>query len=463
MLLFDNKATSSSNSAGNFSASRRKYGAAAQIKKGGMHMYATKEIIERMVADRRHIHKRPEEGWTEFETTAFVVERLRSLGFEVLTGPKILNTAFVMGRDPELVKSAQERARQHGISEALLAEMDGWTGAVAVFDTSRPGPVTAFRMDLDCVCVQETDDPSHEANLGGYASERPGLMHACGHDGHTAVGLAVAEWVKEHADELCGRFKFIFQPAEEGTRGAEPLAESGVADDIDYLVCSHIGTGYKIGEIAVCHRGFLATTKIDVRFTGRAAHAGTAPEKGRSALLAAASCATLLSGISRSAQGDTRISIGRLVAGEGRNVVPVHAYMQLETRGTTEEVNQFMVENVHRIVEGTAKSFDVEASIEPVGHATVLEADQEVTDDLMAIAKEIPFVHKVDRNDGITGSEDVTMICRRVRAHGGKVGFFIFGCNEHGHHKGDFCIQDEESLREAFEMDVRFVLRKNRR
>ena len=93
--------------------------------------------------------------------------------------------------------------------------------------------------------MQETDDPSHEANLGGYASERPGLMHACGHDGHTAVGLAVAEWVKEHADELCGRFKFIFQPAEEGTRGAEPLAESGVADDIDYLVAEQgITLGY---------------------------------------------------------------------------------------------------------------------------------------------------------------------------------------------------------------------------
>lgn len=426
-------------------------------------MYATEQIIGQMVADRRHIHKRPEEGWTEFETTAFVVERLRALGLEVLTGPRILNTAFAMGRDPALVKAAEDRARRAGVSEALLAEMDGWTGAVAVFDTGRPGPVTAFRADLDCVCVEETKDPAHEANVGGFASECPGLMHACGHDGHTAVLLSVAKWVKDHADELCGRFKFLFQPAEEGTRGGEPLAESGIADDIDYLVGSHVGTGYKLGEIAVCHRGFLATTKLDVRFTGRAAHAGTAPEKGRSALLAAASCATLLSGISRSAQGDTRISIGRLVAGEGRNVVPVNAYLQLETRGSSEEVNQFMVDNVRRIVAGTAQSFEVEASVEPVGHATVLEADDEVTDDLLAVAREIPFIHKVERNDGIAGSEDVTMICRRVRAHGGKVGFYIFGCNEHGHHKGDFCLQDEESLREAFEMDVRFLLRKNRR
>ena len=84
------------------------------------------------------------------------------------------------------------------------------------------------------------------------------------------------------------------------------------------------------------------------------------------------------------------------------------------------------------------------------------------TDDLMAIAKEIPFVHKVERNDGITGSEDVTMICRRVRAHGGKVGFFIFGCNEHGHHKGDFEIQDSESMPEAFEMFTRFLLKTNK-
>lgn len=426
-----------------------------------MTIYCTESIRKEMVETRRHIHKRPEEGWTEFETTAYIIEKLRGWGLEVLCGPKIINPAYVMGRNPELVEKAQARARAHGVSEALLAEMNGWTGAVAVLDTGRPGPVTAFRVDIDCVCVQETSDPAHEANAGGYASEREGLMHACGHDGHLSVGLALAHWAAEHKNALKGKLKIIFQPAEEGTRGALPIAESGVADDVDYLVCSHIGTGCRLGEIGICRRGFLATTKFDIRFKGTPAHAGSNPEKGRSALLAACSCATMLAGIPRSGEGDTRISIGRISAGEGRNVVPVHAYLQIETRGASEAVNQYMADYVARIVRGCAEAYDVESEIEKVGQATTLNADPDISNELEQIAEGIPFIHKVMPRDDISGSEDCTLIGRRVQAHGGKFGFFIFGCNEHGHHKGDFCIQDSESLPEAFEMDARFLLLKN--
>ena len=414
-----------------------------------------------MTASRRHIHKRPEEGWTEFETTAWVVEHLQALGFEVLCGREVINPDFVMGRDPKKVEEAQKRARAHGVPEALLERLGGYTGAVGIWKTGRPGPVTAFRYDLDCVLVQETDAPGHEANAGGYASERPGLMHACGHDGHLSVGLGVAHWVKDHAGELCGTIKLIFQPAEEGTRGARPLAESGILDDVDYIVCAHIGSGCPLNEIGICHSGFLATTKIDVRFEGTPAHAGANPEKGRSALLAACSTATMLAGIPRSSRGDTRISIGRIDAGEGRNVVPAHAMLQIETRGSTEEVNRFMVDYVERIVKGNALSYDVKSSFEKVGEATVLTADQEITDELTDIAHKIPYIKSVIRNDHISGSEDCTLLISRVRAHGGKAGFFLFGCNQNGHHKGDFAIQDEQSLPEAFDMFTEFLCRRN--
>lgn len=424
-------------------------------------MNALQSYYDEMVQNRRCLHKRPEEGWTEFETTAFLVHRLRALGCDVHLGPEIFNASYAMGRKPELIEEAVARAAERGVSQDLLSEMDGWTGCVAIVDTGRPGPVTGFRVDIDCVCVQETNDPKHEANVGGYASERPGLMHACGHDGHTAVGLSLAHWVVDHKNELCGKIKLFFQPAEEGTRGGLPLAKGGFLDDVDYLVCSHIGTGFRLGEIAICEKGFFATTKFDIRFTGKPAHAGTAPEKGRSALLAAATAATSLAGISRSGEGDTRISIGKLVAGEGRNVVPVHAYMQIETRGVTESVNQFMGQSVERIVRGIAEAYEVDFSIERVGQATNLVTDPSVCADLQKIAKEIPFVRKVTVCNEITGSEDCTWLCREVLARGGKTGFFIFGCNEHGHHKGDFCIQDEQSLPEAFEMDRRFILLKN--
>ena len=424
-------------------------------------MNCNEHYTAEMVANRRHIHQRPEEGWTEFETTAYLVQKLRSFGFEVLDGKAILNTDFVMGRDPELVAKAEKRALEHGVSQAFLDELQHYTGCVAIWKTGRPGPVTAFRYDIDCVLVQETDAPDHEANQGHFASERPGLMHACGHDGHMSVGLGVAQWIADHKDELCGTIKLLFQPAEEGTRGGLPLSESGLVDDVNYLVCAHIGTCCKLGEIGICAKGFLATTKLDIRFTGTPAHAGSNPEKGRSALLAACSAAQMMAGIPRSSQGDTRISIGRLDAGEGRNVVPAHAYMQVETRGTTEEVNAYMAAYVERIVKGAAEAYDVQSSIAKVGAATTLATDPDVVADLTSIAKSIPFIHSVDRYDNVSGSEDCTFLVRRVRAHGGKAGFFLFGCNQHGHHRGDFTIQDTQSLPEAFEMFTRFLQLKN--
>lgn len=416
---------------------------------------------QEMVQFRRRIHKRPEEGWTEFETMNIVVTRLRELDFQVIMGTKAVNPKYVMGRDPQLVEQAMQRAKDHGVSQAFLDETEGYTGCVAIFNTGRPGPVTLFRHDMDCVLVQETDDPKHESNAQGYCSERAGLMHACGHDGHTAVGLGLAHWIVDHQNELSGTIKLLFQPAEEGTRGGLPMSESGLLDDVDYIVCSHIGTNCQLGEIGICRKGFLATAKIDLSFTGIPAHAGSDPEKGRSALLAACNVATTLAGIPRNSQGDTRISIGKLSAGEGRNVVPVHAKMQIEVRGQTEEVNQYMVENVQRIVKGVAEAYDVQYTFEKVGAATTLETSPEVSDTLEAIAKDLPFIKRIVPSDGISGSEDCTWLIRKVLSHGGKAGFFIFGCNQHGHHRGDFEIQDEQSLPEAFEMFSRFLLIKN--
>ena len=90
--------------------------------------------------------------------------------------------------------------------------MQGYTGALAVLDTGRPGTVTALRFDIDALCVPETTDPDHIPNREGFASEHPGLMHACGHDCHAGVGMALAHWAADHRDELCGVIKFVFQP-----------------------------------------------------------------------------------------------------------------------------------------------------------------------------------------------------------------------------------------------------------
>ena len=128
------------------------------------------QYYEEMVRNRRELHKRPEEGWTEFETTYFVVSFLRKLGLPVTVGKANINESEVLGRDPQLVKDGMVRALKHGVPQSFLDETEGYTGAVAVLDTGRPGPTTAFRADMDCVLVRETDDEAHLPNRLGFAS-----------------------------------------------------------------------------------------------------------------------------------------------------------------------------------------------------------------------------------------------------------------------------------------------------
>ena len=126
-----------------------------------MTAYTEKQYVEEMIATRRKIHQTPEEGWTEFQTTWLVAERLRALGLKVLLGTQVINPKAVMGRDPKLVEAAIKRALAAGVPQSFIDETGGYTGAVAVLETGRPGPVTAFRSDMDCVLVTESDSPDH--------------------------------------------------------------------------------------------------------------------------------------------------------------------------------------------------------------------------------------------------------------------------------------------------------------
>ena len=255
---------------------------------------------------------------------------------------------------------------EHGVSQSFIEKTGGYTGISGILDTGRPGPTIAIRADLDAVPVQESSAEEHEAVKGNYVSEIPGVMHACGHDAHTAILLAVAEWSARNRERLSGKIKFVFQPAEEGVRGGLAVAAGGALDDVDEIVCFHIGSECKLGEVGICEGGYLATTKLNVSFEGAPAHAGSNPETGKSALLAACNAATLIAGIPRHSGGLTRVCVGRLEAGESRNVIPAHARMEIETRGATSELDAFMVDHVKRIVRGTEAAFDVKAKIEKV-------------------------------------------------------------------------------------------------
>lgn len=411
------------------------------------------KYVPEMLANRRAIHQHPEEGWTEFETTARIVQTLRSFGLEVKLGLNAINPDTVLGRDPEKVKAGIQRALANGVPQALLDEMQGYTGAVTEIDTGRPGPLTVYRFDIDCVCVDESHDASHLPAAEGFASQYPGLMHACGHDGHTAVGLALAHWLHDEAKagRLAGKFRLLFQPAEEGARGAGGMAGKGWVDDADWFFASHVGIVAKPGEICVMDAGFLATTKFDIAFTGTPSHAGADPQKGRSALLAASACALMLAGIPRHGEGATRIAIGTLHAGEGRNVTPAHAVMEIEVRGETAEINDWLGDRVTSIVKGAAESYEVKSDLVKRGEATTLVSNPEASSILDTAAHEIEGV-TVRHIEKLGGSEDCTTLIRRAQQKGAKCSFFLFGCNHHGHHRSDFEIQDDKSLPMALEM-----------
>ena len=400
---------------------------------------------DQLINIRRQLHQNPEEGWSEFTTTAFLVTTLRGYGYDVLTGRKVVAPEACLGREESVVKAGLERARRIGVSEELLSEMEELTGCVAVLDTGRPGPTLAIRFDIDCVPVTECTDDTHVPAKEGFISKNPGFMHACGHDAHMSMGLAVAHWVMDNKDKLSGKIKILFQPAEEGVRGAAGMAASGILDDCDYFLGSHVAMSAKSGEIATNLYGYLCTTKLDVTFHGKPAHAGACPQEGRNALTAAANATVQMMGISRHSGGMPRNNVGQLIAGEGRNVIPSKAVMKLEVRGETGEINQYMVDQVTNICKGIAMSFGVTYEMRKMGEAVDLTADQELVDILNAAGRATPGITVVDKALNFGGSEDATILARRVQAHGGKAAFFLWGSDRpSGHHTSTFDIKESD-------------------
>lgn len=272
-------------------------------------------------------------------------------------------------------------------------------------------------------------------------------MHACGHDAHITIGLGTALWLSMNRDKLKGKVKIIFQPAEEGVRGAAAIATSGVIDDADYFVSSHISFCANSGTIISNPKNFLSTTKIDIRYQGKPAHAGASPHLGRNALLAAAHTVTQLHGISRHGEGMTRINVGVLKAGEGRNVIPAKAEIQLEVRGENKVINQYMVNQVIQIAKGIATSFDVSYETEIMGEAVDMNNDTELINLLEEIALQQPQIHCINADYAFNASEDATILGRHIQERGGKAIYFILGADRTaGHHEAEFDFDEKQLL-----------------
>ncbi|WP_339145532.1 MULTISPECIES: amidohydrolase [unclassified Sutcliffiella] len=420
-------------------------------------------LADSLVSWRRKLHQYPELGWTEYQTTYLIGSELVKLGYEIFVGKEALVTEERMGVPvSETLLAAEEKARNQGVPEAWLSKMkDGHTGLVAKLDTGKPGKQITLRFDIDALPIAENKEgiADHFPALHGFQSHYPNIMHACGHDGHAAIGLGVATFLSAHQEELTGSFTLLFQPAEEGSRGARSMVEKGWLDDTDVFLSGHIGISpMQVGEVVASAGGFLATSKLDVMFTGKSAHAGVEPQEGRNALLAAATASLHLHAIPRHSGGETRINVGTLHAGSGRNVIPDHATMSLETRGETSNLNQYMEDEAIRIIQHAATLHGVEADIQVVGKGVEAASETGWKEFLEAAISRSDRVIKVRETLPLKASEDVTYMLNHVRERGGKATYFIFGTPLAAGHHHPLFDYEEKVLEVAVDVYVSSIL-----
>ena len=408
---------------------------------------AAEALKAKTIARRRDLHQHAEVAWTEFRTAAFVAMTLTELGYQVSTGAAVHDETAMMGvpSKAELEKHMQ-RAVEQGADKAWVDQMAGGkTGVVGVMKFAKPGPVVALRFDMDANDLSESLEEKHRPFKEGFASVNKNAMHACGHDGHTSVGLAVAEVLAGMKGELAGTIKMIFQPAEEGVRGAKAMMEKGVVDDVKYLIGMHLGVNLrKTGQVACKTEGFLATTKVDATFTGVPAHAGAAPETGKNAILAACTATMNLHAISRHSQGASRVNVGVIQGGSGRNVIPANAVIKLETRGANSDINEYVYAEAVRIIEAAAAMQGCAVSMKLMGGAAGCDSDPELVERIRKVAARQKLLPDIVPAGNIGGSEDCSYFMERVQKNGGQATYVMLGTElAAGHHDSYFDFNEE--------------------
>lgn len=396
------------------------------------HMIARSHELQTYMTDiRRSLHQFPETGWLEMRTSALLAKELTEMGYEVRTGRAVCLEAARMGVPPmEETQAHLARVLEHGCEEAYLTQdmREGFTGVIGILKCGRgpaagEGPTVAMRFDIDALGMQEWPDDTHRPTREGFASVLPGKMHACGHDAHAAIGLGTAKILSEIKEQLHGTVKIIFQPGEEGARGAKAIVAAGHLDDVDVFIGSHVAPTEDLddGDVTPGTYGSLATTKYDVKFTGLAAHAGGYPERGKNALLAAASAVMALHAIPRHSAGASRINVGTLHAGTGRNVIPDEAVMQIEVRGETTEINSFVAQSAEEICRGAAMMHGCEVTLTKMGEAEGQRSDEALLQRIAdVVRRDLPHLTVSSiANARNWGSEDISVMMNRVQAHGG--------------------------------------------
>lgn len=389
--------------------------------------------MNQFVEYRREFHKYAENGWREIRTSARIAEILTGLGYTCLMGPEVVdeNAIVHLIRPSDEEKAAEmERAIAQGADPEFVARTKGISGVIAEYDTGRKGQVTAFRFDIDCLPYDEPQTAGFRPFDEGYASVNPASVHACGHDSHTAMGLGIATKLMETQEELCGKIRLIFQPAEETFGGALSIVERGYLDDVDYFIAFHIAISNQEGGQLLSHtmccgcKDFVSARQLDVTFHGHAAHPCSAPQDGKNAILAACTAVMNLHAITPHTAGLSTVNVGQIQGGVAPNTIAPEALIKVEYRGEKKEICEYLEKRVFDILDGAAKCYDITYTYDDYGEVPCGRSDDAMMEIIERAARQVPWFKKIDFEGCVGGTDDAAAMMNRVQEHGG-IGAYV--------------------------------------
>ncbi len=364
-------------------------------------------LRQSLIACRRDLHRHPELGYQEHRTAGVVARALRELGMEVRTG---------------------------------VAQ----TGVVGLLQGPGPGPTLMLRFDMDALPIQEgTGAP--------YASTIPGVMHACGHDGHTAIGLAVAQLLHAGRGSWRGRVKFVFQPAEEGLGGAARMVQEGVleAPEADFALGLHLWNERPVGWMGITEGPVMAgADMLDIRVRGSGAHAA-APHQARDPVVAAAHIVTALQTVVSRGLNPLHsavLSVTTIRGGKAFNVIPDEAELEGTLRTFQPRVREMIIDRVRGIAAGVAQGLGCEAEVEVELLTPAVVNDVELARRVQRVGARLWPEATIERDARTMMADDVAILMRDVPGC-----YVLLGANDpqrgldapHHNPRFDF---DEESL-----------------
>lgn len=323
-------------------------------------------LYEEMVAIRRHLHEYPELSFQEVETPKYIAEYHRALGHEVKTG--------VGGR-----------------------------GVVAVLKGGKPGKTVALRADFDALPIQEENEVPHKSKV-------PGVMHACGHDGHTASLLGLAKALNSMKEELSGNVVFIHQHAEElAPGGAIAMIEDGCLEGVDVVYGTHLSSyvplgsiGYRVGPV------MAAADAFEILVQGKGGH-GASPHQTVDAIVTASQLILNLQQIvSRRVDpiASAVLSVGSVEAKNAFNVIADKALLKGTVRTFNEDIRNLVEAEMERVIKGTCMSNNADYSFKYTRGYPPVVNHKEDTEFLVSVARDVPGVDTVFETQPLMGGED---------------------------------------------------------